>query len=335
MVTVLVIPLSDAIHPDAPVPDRQFLNAVCAWLDPSPARHHRAARARSGLRAGVGLGGRRPAAGTGAVAGQPGGDQCRAELPLPAHRRPPDRAVRRRPRRQPGHHGLGLAARGQPARPGRRGRGHPGGGRPVRRLGAAGRRSAPTAPCSPRSTAWRSPASSCPGPRSSAAPRRPPTQPGSSPAARPSRPHRCPSPSYRRPADGHPGLPVPPPLRPRRLGRLHRPGARRDAGRPVAGGGGAGDHAPHLLGVRRHWPGAPAAPRHPAVPPRRAHRPTRSRGAPRGRRRRRRHDVLDRRGPARHPAARRAPRRSRWPGGRWTTWQRPAPATCRPRPAAS
>jgi len=34
MVTVLVIPRSDADHPNAPVPSRQFLNAVCAWLDP-------------------------------------------------------------------------------------------------------------------------------------------------------------------------------------------------------------------------------------------------------------------------------------------------------------
>jgi hypothetical protein len=34
MVTVLVIPQSDAMHPDAPVPDRQFLDAVCAWLAP-------------------------------------------------------------------------------------------------------------------------------------------------------------------------------------------------------------------------------------------------------------------------------------------------------------
>jgi predicted phage baseplate assembly protein len=34
MVTVLVIPESDAVHPDAPVPDRQFLDAVCAWLAP-------------------------------------------------------------------------------------------------------------------------------------------------------------------------------------------------------------------------------------------------------------------------------------------------------------
>ncbi len=34
MVTLLVIPLSDALHPDAPVPDRQFLDAVCAWLTP-------------------------------------------------------------------------------------------------------------------------------------------------------------------------------------------------------------------------------------------------------------------------------------------------------------
>jgi hypothetical protein len=34
MVTVLVIPRSDPLHPDAPTPDRQFLNAVCSWLDP-------------------------------------------------------------------------------------------------------------------------------------------------------------------------------------------------------------------------------------------------------------------------------------------------------------
>jgi predicted phage baseplate assembly protein len=34
MVTLLVIPRSDAMHPDAPVPDRQFLDAVCAWLAP-------------------------------------------------------------------------------------------------------------------------------------------------------------------------------------------------------------------------------------------------------------------------------------------------------------
>jgi hypothetical protein len=34
MVTLLAIPQSDAMHPDAPVPDRQFLDAVCAWLAP-------------------------------------------------------------------------------------------------------------------------------------------------------------------------------------------------------------------------------------------------------------------------------------------------------------
>jgi predicted phage baseplate assembly protein len=34
MVTVLAIPRSDPLHPQAPLPDRQFLNAVCAWLDP-------------------------------------------------------------------------------------------------------------------------------------------------------------------------------------------------------------------------------------------------------------------------------------------------------------
>jgi hypothetical protein len=34
MVTLLVIPHSDPLHPDAPTPDRQFLNAVCSWLDP-------------------------------------------------------------------------------------------------------------------------------------------------------------------------------------------------------------------------------------------------------------------------------------------------------------
>jgi predicted phage baseplate assembly protein len=34
MVTLLVIPRSDPLHPDAPTPDRQFLNAVCSWLDP-------------------------------------------------------------------------------------------------------------------------------------------------------------------------------------------------------------------------------------------------------------------------------------------------------------
>jgi predicted phage baseplate assembly protein len=34
MVTVLVIPRSDPLHPSAPLPDRQFLGAVCSWLDP-------------------------------------------------------------------------------------------------------------------------------------------------------------------------------------------------------------------------------------------------------------------------------------------------------------
>jgi hypothetical protein len=34
MVSVLVVPRSDPLTPDAPVPDRQFLRAVCAWLDP-------------------------------------------------------------------------------------------------------------------------------------------------------------------------------------------------------------------------------------------------------------------------------------------------------------
>jgi len=34
IVTVLVIPQSDPVHPNAPVPDLLFLNAVCNWLDP-------------------------------------------------------------------------------------------------------------------------------------------------------------------------------------------------------------------------------------------------------------------------------------------------------------
>ncbi|MFE4964220.1 putative baseplate assembly protein [Streptomyces sp. NPDC056660] len=34
MVTVLVIPRSDPLRPTAPLPDRQFLGAVCGWLDP-------------------------------------------------------------------------------------------------------------------------------------------------------------------------------------------------------------------------------------------------------------------------------------------------------------
>ncbi|MGA2828830.1 MAG: putative baseplate assembly protein, partial [Streptosporangiaceae bacterium] len=34
MVTVLVIPRSDPVHPNAPVPDLLFLNAVCSWLNP-------------------------------------------------------------------------------------------------------------------------------------------------------------------------------------------------------------------------------------------------------------------------------------------------------------
>jgi hypothetical protein len=34
MVTLLVIPRSDPLYPNAPTPDRQFLNAVCSWLDP-------------------------------------------------------------------------------------------------------------------------------------------------------------------------------------------------------------------------------------------------------------------------------------------------------------
>jgi predicted phage baseplate assembly protein len=34
MVTVMVIPRSDPLHPKAPTPDRQFLNAVCDWLSP-------------------------------------------------------------------------------------------------------------------------------------------------------------------------------------------------------------------------------------------------------------------------------------------------------------
>ena len=34
MVTLMVIPRSDPLHPNAPTPDRQFLNAVCSWLDP-------------------------------------------------------------------------------------------------------------------------------------------------------------------------------------------------------------------------------------------------------------------------------------------------------------
>jgi len=34
MVTVLVIPQSDPVHPNAPEPDLLFLNAVCSWLDP-------------------------------------------------------------------------------------------------------------------------------------------------------------------------------------------------------------------------------------------------------------------------------------------------------------
>jgi hypothetical protein len=34
MVTVMVVPRSDPVQPEAPVPDRQFLAAVCEWLDP-------------------------------------------------------------------------------------------------------------------------------------------------------------------------------------------------------------------------------------------------------------------------------------------------------------
>ena len=34
MVTVMVVPRSDPVNPNAPVPDLLFLNAVCAWLDP-------------------------------------------------------------------------------------------------------------------------------------------------------------------------------------------------------------------------------------------------------------------------------------------------------------
>jgi hypothetical protein len=34
MVTLMVIPRSDPLYPNAPTPDLQFLNAVCAWLDP-------------------------------------------------------------------------------------------------------------------------------------------------------------------------------------------------------------------------------------------------------------------------------------------------------------
>jgi hypothetical protein len=34
MVTVLVIPRSDPLRPDTPSPDRQFLRAVCQWLEP-------------------------------------------------------------------------------------------------------------------------------------------------------------------------------------------------------------------------------------------------------------------------------------------------------------
>ena len=34
VVTILVVPRSDPLRPSAPQPDRQFLDAVCAWLDP-------------------------------------------------------------------------------------------------------------------------------------------------------------------------------------------------------------------------------------------------------------------------------------------------------------
>lgn len=34
VVTLLLVPRSDPLHPLAPVPDRQFLDAVCRWLDP-------------------------------------------------------------------------------------------------------------------------------------------------------------------------------------------------------------------------------------------------------------------------------------------------------------
>ncbi|MFE9690603.1 putative baseplate assembly protein [Micromonospora sp. NPDC005806] len=33
-VTVLVVPRTDPLHPSAPAPDRQFLSAVCGWLEP-------------------------------------------------------------------------------------------------------------------------------------------------------------------------------------------------------------------------------------------------------------------------------------------------------------
>ena len=71
----------------APQPDRQFLDAVCGWLEPRAAGHHRAARARPGLPAGLGVRRHRHAARPGAVAGPAGGHRGRGDVPLAADRR--------------------------------------------------------------------------------------------------------------------------------------------------------------------------------------------------------------------------------------------------------
>ena len=130
MVTILVIPRSDAAaahraDPGSPVPHRGLPVARAQAAD-----HHRAARPRSGLPADLGLGRHRDAARPGADAGRAGGRRRGGCIPLTADRRAAH------PTRDHGH---GLAARRVGPGPGHRGRGHAGAGSPLCRLGRAGR----------------------------------------------------------------------------------------------------------------------------------------------------------------------------------------------------
>ncbi len=87
VVTLLLVPLLDAEHPDTPEPDRQFLAGGVPALGPTSPGYHRAASAGAPVQGSVGVdrGGsrRRPGAGAGAGAGR-----CRgAALSLAAGRR--------------------------------------------------------------------------------------------------------------------------------------------------------------------------------------------------------------------------------------------------------
>ncbi|MCK7496566.1 MAG: hypothetical protein MZW92_40870 [Comamonadaceae bacterium] len=75
--TLLVVPRHDPTQPEAPRPDRLFLETACAHLEPRRLPHDRVARGRTRLRRDLGRGRHRrdpgPCRGTGARGGAPGG----------------------------------------------------------------------------------------------------------------------------------------------------------------------------------------------------------------------------------------------------------------------